>query len=166
MEQQMTHVDPQGAARMVDVGEKPISRRVATAAAACGMSVEAASAIRQNSLKKGDVIAVARLAAIGAAKRTDELIPLCHSVPLDVVNVDFQWRDDTTLVVSVTAVATGRTGVEMEAMLGASVGALTVYDMCKAIDRSMTISEVVLLSKAGGIRGDYRRQNEPNVGRG
>lgn len=153
----LSHVDETGAAHMVDVGEKPIGRRTATATVVCRMQPETAEKIRQNTLKKGDVLSVARLAAIQAAKRTDELIPLCHSLPLDGVEVDFQWLSDDRLKISVTASVTARTGVEMEAMVGASIAGLTVYDMCKAVDRSMSLEDVSLESKSGGTRGDYRR---------
>lgn len=153
----LTHIDATGAARMVDVGEKPISRRTATATAVCRMLPETAERIQQNTLKKGDVLSVARLAAIQAAKRTDELIPLCHGLPLDVVEVDFQWLSNERLKISVTVSVTARTGVEMEAMVGASIAGLTVYDMCKAVDRSMSLEDVSLESKSGGMRGDYRR---------
>ena len=153
----LSHIDESGAARMVDVGEKPITRRRATATVVCRMLKETAEQIQQNTLKKGDVLSVARLAAIQAAKRTDELIPLCHGLPLDGVEVDFQWLSDERLKISVTVNVTARTGVEMEAMVGASIAGLTVYDMCKAVDRSMTLEEVSLESKSGGTRGDYRR---------
>lgn len=117
-----------------------------------------AQAIRNNQLSKGEVLQVARLAAIGAAKRTDELIPLCHSLGLDSVEVNFEWASETELKISVTTQSTSRTGVEMEAMVAASIAALTVYDMCKAIDREMIVSNVQLESKSGGTRGDYQRR--------
>lgn len=156
-EPQLTHVDESGKAQMVDVGQKPTTRRHACAAATVRMSESAAQAVRDNSSRKGDVLQVARLAAIGAAKRTDEWIPLCHSIGLDKVSVEFEWLTGTTLEVTVSAVATGKTGVEMEAMVACSCAALTIYDMCKAIDRTMTIESVRLLSKSGGQRGDYQR---------
>ncbi len=106
---------------------------------------------------KGDVLSVARIAAIQAAKRTDELIPLCHSLPLDGVQVEFQWLSQTELKILVTASVTAQTGVEMEALVGASLAALTVYDMCKAVDRSLSIESIVLESKSGGASGDYQR---------
>jgi cyclic pyranopterin monophosphate synthase len=153
----LTHLDESGAAKMVDVGGKPVSRRTARASSICLMNPATAVAIREVTLAKGDVLSVARLAAIQAAKRTDELIPLCHSLPLDSVQVDFVWLSDSQLKISVTVSVTGRTGVEMESLVGASIAALTVYDMCKAIDRSMSISSVALDSKTGGVSGDYRR---------
>lgn len=156
-ESSFTHLDETGAAKMVDVGDKPVSRRVAKAAAICSMQVATAQAIRDVASKKGDVLQVARIAAVNGAKRTDELIPLCHSVPIDSLDVEFSWLDDRRLQVTVTSVATAKTGVEMEALVGASVGALTIYDMCKAMDRSLKVESVELLSKSGGTRGDYRK---------
>lgn len=142
---------------MVDVGDKPVTHRSASATAICAMNAATAQAIRDNSLSKGDVLQVARLAGISAAKRTDELIPLCHSVPLDAVQVEFQWLEPTRLLVVTTANSTGRTGVEMEALVAASVAALTVYDMCKSSDRAMSIESIQLQSKSGGARGDFHR---------
>ncbi len=153
----LTHIDKSGAARMVDVGEKPVTRRTATATVVCKMQVETAQQIRLNNLKKGDVLSVARLAAIQAAKRTDELIPLCHSLPIDGVQVDFEWLSNERLKIAVSVSVTARTGVEMEAMVGASIAGLTVYDMCKAIDRTMSLEEVSLAAKTGGTSGDFRR---------
>lgn len=153
----LSHIDPHGDARMVDVGTKPVTRRTATAAAVCVMTLPTAEAIRGNSLAKGDVLQVARLAGIGAAKRTDELIPLCHSVPLDDVQVQFEWLEPTRLQVVTTARATGRTGVEMEALVAASLAALTIYDMCKSSDRALCIESIQLHSKTGGVRGDFQR---------
>ena len=157
----LTHIDEHGGARMVDVGQKPISRRVATARAVCVMNLETANAVRGNTLKKGDVLQVARLAAIAAAKRTDELIPLCHSVPLDSVAVEFEWIGEQKLQIEVTAVATGRTGVEMEALVASSLAGLTVYDMCKSSDREIRIEQVQLVRKSGGVHGDFERS--PNA---
>lgn len=156
----LSHIDPQGRAQMVDVGDKAVTRRQATARSVCVMNGETARAIRDNSLRKGDVLQVARLAAIAAAKRTAELIPLCHTLPLDNIDVQFQWLDDHRLEVQVTALATARTGVEMEAMVAASLAALTIYDMCKSSDRQMSIEQVQLLSKSGGVRGDFQRQKD------
>lgn len=156
----LSHIDSQGNAHMVDVGDKAITRRQATAQAVCVMNAETAAAVRNNSLRKGDVLQVARLAAIAAAKRTDELIPLCHTLPLESVDVQFQWLDDFRLQLRVTAAATARTGVEMEAMVGASLAALTIYDMCKSSDRQLTIEQVQLLSKSGGVSGDFQRESD------
>ncbi len=154
---QLTHVDPQGQARMVDVGQKEVTRRTATATAQCVMSLGTAEAVRQNTLRKGDVLQVARIAAIAAAKRTDELIPLCHTLPLDALEVDFAWLDPTRLQVLTTASTHGKTGVEMEALVAASLAALTIYDMCKSSDREMRIECIELRSKTGGVRGDFSR---------
>ncbi len=154
----LTHVNAAGAAQMVDIGDKAITRRQATASAVCVMNLQTAQAVQQNSLKKGDVLQVARLAAIAAAKRTDEWIPLCHTLPLECVEVEFEWLDANRLLIRATAATTGRTGVEMEAMVAASAAALTVYDMCKSSDRAMRIDGLELLSKSGGKSGDYRRK--------
>ncbi len=156
-ESNLTHLDDQGAAQMVHIGDKPISRRSAVAEAICVMQSKTSHAIRNQAGPKGEVLQVVRVAAIQAAKRTDELIPLCHSVPMDSVSVEFEWLDDFRLRIRVTSIATGKTGVEMEALVGASVAGLVVYDMCKAIDRSMSIEKVELVSKTGGRRGDYHR---------
>ncbi len=152
-----SHLDQAGKARMVDVGEKSVTRRTATASAVCAMNIATAEAIRCNLIRKGDVLQVARLAAIGAAKRTDELIPLCHTVPLDSIDVQFEWLEPTRLQVIATSAATGRTGVEMEALVAASIAALTVYDMCKSSDRELRVELIQLESKSGGIHGDFRR---------
>jgi cyclic pyranopterin monophosphate synthase len=155
--QRLTHLDASGDARMVNVGDKQVSLRQATASASCVMQLATAEAIRSDQIGKGNVLQVARLAGIGAAKRTDELIPLCHSIGLESVEVDFDWTDPQTLRIAVHTKATAKTGVEMEAMVAASIAAVTVYDMCKAIDREMQITQVKLLSKSGGTRGDFQR---------
>ncbi len=154
----LSHIDSQGEAHMVDVADKAITRRRATAQAVCVMNAETAQAVRGNTLRKGDVLQVARVAAIAAAKRTDELIPLCHTLPLESVDVQFQWLDQLRLQIQVTTAATARTGVEMEAMVAVSLAALTIYDMCKSSDRQLAIEQVQLLSKSGGARGDFQRQ--------
>lgn len=153
----LTHVDGHGAARMVDIGEKTVTARSASAQAICRMNFETARLVRANEMAKGDVLQVARLAGIGAAKRTDELIPLCHSVLLNSVSIEFKWLSDTTIQVLATANCSGKTGVEMEAMVAASLASLTIYDMCKASDREISIESVQLLSKTGGARGDFER---------
>jgi cyclic pyranopterin phosphate synthase len=157
-EGRLTHLDPAGAARMVDVSAKPETERVAIARARVRMSPETASAVAAGDAPKGDVVTVSRLAAIQAAKRTDELIPLAHTLPLSAVDADVSV-DPGAGVVTVTCTATvvGRTGVEMEAMVGASVGALTVYDMVKGIERGVAVEDVVLLEKRGGRSGLWRR---------
>jgi cyclic pyranopterin phosphate synthase len=151
----LTHVNEDGEAEMVDVGHKDITRRVAVATATVTMAQETAEAIRQATLKKGDALTTARLAGIMAAKRTDELIPLCHGLPLDHVQVDLHVKD-TAVVITASAATQARTGIEMEALTAASVAALTIYDMAKAIDRDMTITEVRLLEKRGGSSGDWK----------
>lgn len=155
---QFTHLDESGAARMVDVGAKEISTRKAVAEARVVMQAETAAAIRENRTQKGEVLQVARLAGIMAAKRTAELIPLCHVLPLDGVEVDLTFLEPTVLQVVATARVTGKTGVEMEALTAASVAALTVYDMCKAVDREMEIVHVRLLHKSGGKSGTFDRK--------
>ena len=154
----LTHVNADGHARMVDVSGKSNTKRVATASSTISMNADAANAIRSNAIAKGDCLQVARIAAIQASKQTSSLIPLCHIVLIDSVEVEYRWLSDTDLNWRVTVSSTGATGVEMEALTAASVAALTVYDMCKAIDRSMIISKVVLLSKKGGARGDFERK--------
>jgi cyclic pyranopterin monophosphate synthase len=151
----LTHIDSAGRARMVDVSAKPPSRRTALAAARVRISPELAAAIAANSLAKGDLLAVARLAGIQAAKRTDELIPLCHTLPLEHVDVEATLVD-LAVEIRATAVVTSRTGVEMEALTAAAVAALTVIDMGKAIDPAMVIENVRLLEKTGGRRGVVR----------
>lgn len=153
----LTHVNSSGEARMVDVGQKSNTHRTAVASSRITMSLDAANAIRANSIAKGDCLQVARIAAIQASKQTSTLIPLCHMILIDSVEVEHKWVSDVELEWRVTVRSTGPTGVEMESLTAASVAALTVYDMCKAIDRSMTISSIMLLSKKGGVRGDYQR---------
>lgn len=151
-----SHLDQSGHAHMVDVGDKAVTRRRAVARAVVHMAVETTSAISNGSLPKGDVLAVARIAGIQAAKRTSDLIPLCHPLALSKVSVDLVVRDG---VVDIEAVVetTGQTGVEMEALTACSVAALTLYDMCKSADKNMVISEIALWEKSGGRSGDYRR---------
>ena len=150
----LTHVDAAGKARMVDVSGKDVTRRVATAQAVITMQPETLARICQNELAKGDALGVARVAGVLAAKRTDELIPLCHSLPLSDVSVDFEFGENT-LTIKTSATTTAQTGVEMEALTAATVAALTVYDMAKAVDKRMTIERVHLVSKTGGKSGDF-----------
>lgn len=153
----LTHFDAAGQAHMVDVGAKAETRRVAVATGRIRMRPETLALIRAGSAKKGDVLGIARIAAIQAAKRTGELIPLCHPVPLTRVAVDFMLDEEQSAVTCQTVAETvGRTGVEMEALTAASVALLTIYDMCKAVDRGMTIEEVRLLEKSGGKSGHWR----------
>jgi cyclic pyranopterin phosphate synthase len=147
---------------MVDVGEKPITRREAVARGAVRMQADTLDAIVGGRLKKGEALAAARLAGIMAAKRTHELIPLCHQIPLEVVEVDFHPDPaSATLHIQARAVTAARTGVEMEAMVAASAAALTIYDMAKAIDRAMTIDAIRLVRKSGGRSGTFARAGEP-----
>ncbi len=151
----LTHLDEDGAARMVDVSAKAVTAREAIATGRITMSAQAAQAIAQGLVKKGDVLAVARVAGIMAAKRTADLIPLCHPIALSAVTVDFDLADDG-VTVTATARTAGQTGVEMEALTAASVALLTVYDMAKALDKAMVIGGVRLLAKTGGKSGDWR----------
>ncbi len=155
----LTHVDAEGRARMVDVSAKPETLRRAVARAVVRMSPETAAAVRDGDAPKGAVLATARLAGIQAAKRTGELIPLCHPLPLDHVDVASEL-DAAAGTVTLTAEARtlGRTGVEMEAMTAAAIAALTVYDMVKGIERGVALAEVVLLEKSGGRSGTWRRE--------
>lgn len=152
----LTHLDANGAARMVDVGTKADTVREAVARGRIAMSAEAAAAIAAGTVKKGDVLAVARVAGIMAAKRTAELIPLCHPLPLSRVDIALE-PDAGGVTVTATCACTGKTGVEMEALTAASVALLTIYDMAKAIDKAMTIETVQLLHKTGGKSGDWHR---------
>jgi cyclic pyranopterin phosphate synthase len=153
-----SHFDETGAARMVDVSDKPVTARVARAGAAVAMQPETLAMIKAGQVGKGDVLAVARLAGIMAAKRTSDLIPLCH--PLALTGVDIAFEPDEaggTLEITATARIAARTGVEMEAMTAASVAALTIYDMCKSVDRGMVIGSIRLLHKSGGKSGSFDR---------
>jgi cyclic pyranopterin monophosphate synthase len=154
----LTHLDESGRARMVDVGDKPVSERTAVADGVVRMSPEAFEQVSAQTVAKGDVLAVAEVAGTLAAKRTGELIPLCHPLGLDLVEVEAQLEPDLPGVrIVARAKATGKTGVEMEALTAVAVACLTVYDMVKGIDRGMIIEEVRLLSKTGGTRGDWSR---------
>ncbi len=175
--EELTHVDQSGQARMVDVGEKGITRREALARGRVWMKPETLELIRSNAAAKGDVLAVARVAGILAAKKTGDLIPLCHPLGLSAVKIDFKLEGSDaeshlrsvptgeprgTAWVDIEAMANieARTGVEMEALTAVSVAALTIYDMCKAVDRSMVVSNIRLISKSGGRSDDYRRAGE------
>ena len=151
-----SHFDAQGRAQMVDVSGKAETERLARAGCTVLMQPDTLRMVRQGSAEKGDVLGVARLAGIMAAKRTADLIPLCHPLPLTSVQVDLTCEDErSAVVITATARTTGRTGVEMEALTAVMVAALTVYDMCKAVDRRMTITDVRLLHKSGGKSGTY-----------
>lgn len=161
IESHLSHVDEAGRARMVDVSTKDVSRRRAGAEGEIRMRPDTLEAIRANSVEKGDVLAVARLAAISGAKRTADLIPLCHPLPLDAIDVEIELKPALPGIrLTVVAGATSRTGVEMEALCGVSTGLLAIYDMCKAIDRGMEIGPVHLVYKLGGSSGEWRRNRE------
>lgn len=154
----LSHLDQSGHARMVDVGGKPVSERTAVADGCVRMSAEAFELVSTQAIAKGDVLAVAEVAGVMGAKRTGELIPLCHPLTLDVVTVEAVLDAELPGVrVVATARVTGRTGVEMEALTAVTVACLTVYDMVKSVDRTMSIEDVRLVSKTGGTRGDWRR---------
>jgi molybdenum cofactor biosynthesis protein MoaC len=153
---EFTHFDGQGNAWMVDVGEKADTRREAVARGSIFMSSECFEMVRQGTMKKGDVLAVARVAGIMGAKRTSELIPLCHVLNLTKLNVDFHLNEERCQIQAVcTAQTMGKTGVEMEALTGVAVALLTVYDMCKAVDKGMEIGEIYLEKKSGGKSGEF-----------
>jgi cyclic pyranopterin phosphate synthase len=154
---ELTHFDQHGNVHMVDVGSKAITQRTAIVSGQITMEASTMELIQNGGFAKGDVLAVARLAGIMASKRTADLIPLCHPIAIDSVDVDLTKADATTLTVSATVASTGRTGVEMEAFTAVSVACLTVYDMCKSVDRSMKIGDIQLEHKSGGKSGDFRR---------
>jgi cyclic pyranopterin phosphate synthase len=155
----LTHFDDHGASRMVDTSAKPETLREARASARVRMAAATAALVRDRALAKGDVLEVARLAGIMAAKRTGDLIPLCHPLPITSATVEFAWEGDDLLRIEATVRVFGRTGVEMEALTAVSVAALTVYDMCKAVDRVMTVERVRLEEKSGGRSGTFRRED-------
>jgi cyclic pyranopterin phosphate synthase len=161
----LTHLDAQGRARMVNVGDKAVTHRVAVARCEVEMTAQTLERISRGTLPKGDVLATARLAGIQAAKRTDEWIPLCHSLPLDGITVDLTPDPAGPCVrIEARAEVHAKTGVEMEALVAVSAAALTLYDMCKAVDRAMRVQAVRLVEKSGGRSGDWRRPGEPDVG--
>ncbi|RPH77721.1 MAG: cyclic pyranopterin monophosphate synthase MoaC [Planctomycetaceae bacterium] len=153
----LTHFDERGASRMVDVGGKSVTARVARAEAVVRMASATQQRIRERGFAKGDVIEVARLAGIMASKKTADLIPLCHPLSLDSVTLDFEFPDEVTVRIESRVGVTARTGVEMEALTAVTVAALTIYDMCKAIDRGLTIEAVRLVEKSGGRSGHWTR---------
>jgi len=154
--QKLTHFDNSGQAHMVDVGDKAHTRRIAIASGIISMQPATLQLIKNGNAKKGDVLGIARIAAIQGSKRTPDLIPLCHPISLTKVAVTFEIDDkNTAIICTVTTETTGQTGVEMEALTAVSVGLLTIYDMCKAVDRGMTIGDIKLLEKHGGKSGDW-----------
>jgi cyclic pyranopterin monophosphate synthase len=160
MEQKLTHVDEQGNARMVDVGGKEITERVAISRGRVQMQPETLRLVREGALKKGDVLTVAQVAGIQAAKRTHELIPMCHPLLLTHISIDFSFDEGTSsILIEGRARVRDRTGVEMEALTAVTVAALTLYDMAKAVDRGMRITDVRLVEKQGGKSGDWRQED-------
>jgi len=155
-----THFNEQGRAKMVDVGEKPVSVRTAVAAGRVLVSRETFALIRSGGMKKGDVLTVAQIAGVMGAKRTPDLIPMCHPILIDGINLEL-YLDEARCSVEIEATVScaGRTGVEMEALTAVSTAALTVYDMCKAVQKDMVISDIRLLNKTGGVHGDYERKS-------
>lgn len=151
----LTHLNARGEAHIVDIGDKAVTRRRAVAQARITGQAATMAAIMGGSLKKGDALAVARVAGIMAAKKTADLIPLCHPIPLTKVSVDISADGDTSILVVATAETTGQTGVEMEALVAASTAALTLYDMAKALDRAMVVTDIRVIEKSGGKSGDF-----------
>jgi cyclic pyranopterin phosphate synthase len=158
MVKKLSHVTAGGEARMVDISEKNPTVREAIAKGKVLMKSATLKQVKNTSLKKGDVLAVARVAGIMAAKKVPDIIPLCHIIPIDSVTIDFDLSAKTGIGITATARSTGKTGVEMEALTAVSVAALTIYDMCKAAEKSMTISDIYLESKTGGKSGTYKRK--------
>jgi cyclic pyranopterin phosphate synthase len=156
---ELTHMNSLGEAAMVNVSSKAVTYRTATASAKISLSPVALSAIKNNTLEKGEALGVARIAGILAAKKTPDLIPLCHSLPLGSVEIDLQF-EGTALRITATVTTEAKTGVEMEALTACTIAALTVYDMAKSLDKSMVISDVKLLHKSGGQSGEYRAGGE------
>jgi len=155
----LTHFDDEGKARMVDVSEKPLTQRDAVAKGSVYMKPETIRLIKDRQISKGDVLGVARVAGIMAAKKTSELIPMCHSLNITSVNIDFDIDEDKNKVdIKTTVRIVGQTGVEMEALTAASAAALTIYDMCKAVDKEMVISDIMLMEKRGGKSGEFKRK--------
>lgn len=157
---ELTHTNENGQVHMVDVGEKEVTRREAKAHGLVRMKPETLRLIKENLVKKGDVLSAARIAGIMAAKRTGELIPLCHTVPLSSVEIDFNFVEPDAVEIIALAKCDFKTGVEMEALTAVSAAALTIYDMCKAVDRGMEIGEIYLMMKSGGRSGLYVRPEE------
>jgi cyclic pyranopterin phosphate synthase len=155
----LTHFNADGEAHMVDVGDKPATRREAIAAGSIMMQPETLALIQQGGHKKGDVLGIARVAGIMAAKKTSDLVPLCHPIPLTAIELSFELNEDECVIhCQASAQTTAQTGVEMEALVAVNVALLTVYDMCKAVDRGMILSNVRLLKKSGGKSGEWRRE--------
>ena len=156
---ELTHINERGEAHMVDVGDKQITRREASAQAVVSMKAETLAMICEGKMPKGDVFACARISGIMAAKKTSDLIPMCHPIPIEKAEIEISPMDETHVRIVSTARCSHKTGIEMEALTAASTAALTIYDMCKAVDRSMVIEEILLLKKSGGKSGVYIRKN-------
>jgi cyclic pyranopterin phosphate synthase len=156
----LSHFDNEGASRMVDVGDKDITDRTARASGHVRMAAQTLTLLQSRQLPKGNVVEIARVAGIMAAKRTSELIPLCHPLPLNSVAVDIRFADERTVVIEATVKTRSRTGVEMEALTAVSVAALTVYDMCKSVDKTITLDAIRLEEKRGGRSGHYLRDQD------
>lgn len=156
---ELTHINENGRARMVDVGEKAVTERIAVAKGEILMAEETIEHIREGNLKKGDVLAVAQVAGITGAKRTSELIPMCHNIFITGCDIDFEVLKDRVLIKS-TLKTVGQTGIEMEALTAVTAAALTIYDMCKAVDKRMKIQNIRLVSKSGGRSGDIKLEDE------
>jgi cyclic pyranopterin phosphate synthase len=157
---ELTHFDEHGGSRMVDVAAKAVTRRTARASGRVVMQAETLRRIRDRGFSKGNVLEVARLAGIMAAKRTADWIPLCHPLPLDGVTLTFSFPDERTVAIEATATVAAKTGVEMEALVAVSAAALTIYDMCKAVDRAMSIERILLEEKTGGQSGSFLRSGD------
>lgn len=155
---ELTHFNEEGRARMVDVSDKEITKRIAVARSMVAMDSGTLSAIKEGKISKGDVLAVAQVAGIMAAKKTSDWIPMCHPLPLTGIDIRFSDNSEDELYIEATVKTTGKTGVEMEALTAVSVAALTVYDMCKALQKDMMIGPTHLISKSGGKNGDYARE--------
>jgi cyclic pyranopterin phosphate synthase len=160
MTDQLTHFNEQNRAQMVDVSEKDVTKRVAVAHSQVRMKPETLQRIREGTMKKGDVLAVAQVAGIMAAKKTADTIPMCHPLPLTGIDIRFAYDCDDTLLIEAEVKTTGKTGVEMEALTAATIAGLTVYDMCKAMDKGMILGPTYLQSKTGGKNGDFTRPDE------
>ena len=159
--QDFTHFNEQGRAKMVDVGEKPVTVRTAVAAGRVLVNENTFALIKSGGMKKGDVLTVAQVAGVMGAKRTPDLIPMCHPILIDGINLELSLNEERHSVeIRATVSCDGRTGVEMEALTAVSTAALTVYDMCKAVQKDMVISDIRLVSKTGGVHGDYERKDE------
>ncbi|KAB2329359.1 cyclic pyranopterin monophosphate synthase MoaC [Cytobacillus depressus] len=158
----LTHFNQEGRAKMVDISEKPVTARSAIARSSITVNKEIYEKISSNTMEKGDVLAVAQVAGVMASKKTWEIIPMCHPIPLTGVDISFSWnvdQEEYILQITATAKTKGNTGVEMEALTAASVCALTVYDMCKAVDKGMVIGKTYLVEKTGGKNGDFKRDS-------